>query len=202
MREGFGPRAAALVLMACIPALPGCFTAAAQAYQSIKGADGRVWMHQPIRTPMDRFTRLRIENFGTEMDSGVPPLILQQVEGEIKKYLLEEEAFKQVELSEDGGELGDPNLLVIRGVIIDYDPGKAAGRWLGVSGERYLTARIHFVDGGSGDVLGVGHIAGVVKGEIGRDMTDTMTGLAKGIADLIDEGRKFKKDEKKDEDKG
>ncbi len=192
MRQFTIPRSAALAVLGCLALLPGCITAAAQAYQSIKGADGRVWMHQPIRVPLDRFTRLRIEDFGSEMEGGVPPSILQQVEASIKKYLLEDQVFKEVEVTSEIGPWGDPDLLVIRGVVIDFDPGKAAGRWLGVSGERFLTARIHFVDGGSGEVIGVGHCAGVVKGEIGRDSEDTMTGLAKAISQLVEEGRKKK----------
>ncbi len=185
-------RKAAIVLAAglVLGSSSGCFTAAGQAYQSIKGADGRVWMHQPIKPPLYRFTTVRIEKFGCEMEGGVPSAILQQLEPTIKQYLLEEALVKNVEIGESGGAgTDDSSVLVLRGVMIDYDPGAAAGRLFGVSGERFLTARVHFLDGRDGSVLGVGHIAGVVKGEIGRDMLDTCKGMAKGIAGVLEDAK-------------
>lgn len=174
----------------CLGSSPGCFTAAGQAYQSIKGADGRVWMHQPIKPPLSRFTTIRIESFGCEMEGGVPQAILEQIEPTIQKYLVDDELVKKVEIVGSGpAEVGDPSTLILRGVLIDYDPGGAAGRLFGVSGERFLTARVHFLDGKDGTVLGVGHIAGVVKGEIGRDMFDTCNGLAKGIVGVLEDAK-------------
>lgn len=168
----------------------GCTPAIGQVYQSIKGADGRVWMIKPIEGKLDRFTSLAIENFGCEMEGGVPPAVLERLEPEIQRYLLDQGLFKKIDVvANSGASIGDASVLVLRGVIIDYDPGGVAGRIFGVSGERFLTARIHFIDGANGNMLGVGHVAGVVKGDIGRDQYDTLTGMAKGIADLVKEHR-------------
>lgn len=179
-----------IVLLAIALMNGGCFAAAGQAYQSIKGADGRVWMQRPIQGSLDRFSKLRIDAFGCEMEGGVPPAVLDELEPGLQRYLAEKQIFGAIDLGGTADDAtGHADTLIVRGVVIDYDPGKAAGRLFGVSGDRYLTTRVHFIDGGSGNVLGVGHIAGVVKGEIGRDQFDTITGLGKGLRDILEEHR-------------
>lgn len=182
-------RAACLAaFLLCAPVFTGCTPAIGQVYNSIKGSDGRVWMLKPIEGKLDRFTSLTIEEFGCEMEGGVPPAVLERLEPEIKRYLLDKGVYKNISIvANSAAQIGDASVLILRGVVIDYDPGGVAGRIFGVSGERFLTARIHFIDGASGNVIGVGHVAGVVKGDIGRDQFDTLTGMAKGIADIVKE---------------
>ncbi len=184
-----------LVLVALLAASSGCILAGKQVFYAIKGSSGDIEVRKPLARPFQTFQRCEIARFTNTAGDKVPKNVVAILEQEIKKQVMsiqmdKKPAFTAVTMSgEMSGESRMPTLIV-RGSIADYEEGSGAGRVTGWVGANKLICEVEFVDESTREVLLAATISGIRKTDIGRDETDTATGVGKGISEAIEDNWK------------
>jgi len=175
----------AAVILACVLAISsGCTTVMKQALYGVTGASSRYFELKTAggKTSLDRFNSVQVKPFKADALMGkLPREIVSETARRIVAKLTDTELFAEVSRQAPSQK----PTLIIDGEFIDYDPGGSAIRAVGLGSNPFVTARVRFVDGSSGKVLGIAHVTGTVKSAVRTGNRELADGLAKAVEKLI-----------------
>lgn len=116
----------------------------------------------------------------------VPMKVRREIADAVARQLKESGLFAEVERDE---ALTVQSVLLLRGAVVDYDPGSRAGRYMTPfgSGKGRIEVRVKFVDKASGAELAEANFEGVVRaGLLGGSSTETYGQVAQEIVQFIE----------------
>jgi len=177
-------RAALVGLLLALVAASGCTTGIKQAYHAAVGASARYYEVKNVGGPtaLDRFNAVGVERFDpSPMRGAVPAQVPEKVQAATMRHLTETEMFGRVTAGAPpaGG-------LLVRGKFMDFDPGGSALRAVGFGVDPFVTAQIELVDAGSGGVLGVAMVTGIVKSAVRTGIDELADGMGKAVKGLVE----------------
>jgi hypothetical protein len=156
-------------------------------------ATGDTKVVKQTQTSLGRFRVVEVpdlEGTGPDPPWPAPPTVPMKVRREIAdavaRQLKESGLFVEVERNEGRAV---QSVLLLRGEVVDYDPGSRAGRYMTPfgSGKGRIEVRVRFLEKDSGSEVAEANFEGTVRaGLLGGSSTETYGQIAQEIVQFIE----------------